>query len=1009
MLEKKEKSLILKIGKGKRSAHARGQSIPSLFETICKQAPNQIAIRFAGQSMSYKELNEKANQLARHLRSLGVKKQEFVGISLDRSPYLAISLLAVLKLGAAYVPIDPGYPADRREFMLKDTKIRTLITEKAHQRLFGKRDLVCVEEFRKPSSSANLGIKINPNYLAYINYTSGSTGMPKGVEIIHQGILRFAEHGGSLSIHKNDHVLNMSNISFDATAAEVWGTLLNGACLCIFTPKEFSFEKLGQFLSEETITKALFTAKVFNLLIEHHLADLKTLRRIVSVGEAMSASHAKVAFQNLPNCKILNAYGPTENSAETTDYLIRDLKEIEQAVPIGRPIVNTEIYLFDANKQLVPIGVAGELYAGGEGVAKGYLNRPDLTKEKFCKNPFGKGSLYKTGDLAAFLPSEDLLYLGRSDDQIKIRGFRIEPGEIEELLRRHAGVADCAVLAREDTPGELCLVAYIELKKGKKITNKELNDYAASKLPPYMVPSFFIILDKFPMTPNGKVNRKELPSPTQTLEKRELTTPETPTEKILAELWIAILKIPKIDRQDNFFQIGGHSISAAQLTSLVHKTFGISISVSLIFEESTLQNYARRIDQLLSQTNPNAKPPVTTTDLFWIWRNREAVLDPSIIPEKTAVEDTQYTHPKKIFLTGATGFVGAFFLKELIETTQATIYCHVRADSEKEALSRLLDVLKKYLLWKEEYLSRIVAVPGDLEKKHLGIKPLQFESLAEEIDSIFHIGAFVNHALPYQKLKAANVFGTQEALRLACRKRLKPFHFLSTVAILENKGTFFTQEATDIQKVKFLFNGYAQSKWVGEKLIEIARSRGVPANIYRLSRVSGDSRVGSGPTGDFLWRVVQACILLGLAPNIDYREEVTPVDYVCNTIGFIATKKDLINQPYHVSNPHFYPYLEIFKLLQKLGCPLKIVDFDTWRKQLVKEAIQGEDEQLKALVPLFAEVDLSISREFIAFSDEHVAKALKGSGIHCHKVDEQLFKKYIDYYVKTGFLKAWTN
>ncbi len=974
--------------------YPRDESIPSLFEKIVAELPERAAMRFLGEEMTYRQLNEKSNQFAHYLQEQGVKKGDFVGISLDRSFELIIGLLGILKAGAAYVPIDGAYPAERQEFMIENSGIRAHVKQEMFAAM-------------KTESTENLGLEVGPLDLAYINYTSGSTGRPKGVEVPHRGVIRLIKNSGFFEPTPQDRVLNMASISFDATTAEIWGALLNGACLCIFPQKKLSLDELGTFLVNEKITYGLFTARLFNLLVEQQLSSLKQMKCMASGGEAMSVYHSKIAFEALPNCQLVNAYGPTENSVCTTFYVIHDLSKIEQNVPIGRPINNTTVYVLDANRQPVPVGVHGELYTGGDGLAKGYLKRPDLTDEKFLPNPFGEGKLYQTGDLVKFLPDGNLVYMGRIDNQVKIRGFRIELGEVEDVLRHYEKLADCIAMAREDVPGEKHLVVYVEPKMGENLTKEEINDYAASKLPKYMVPSFFIVLDKFPVTANGKIDRKALPSPIEALESRAFDPPQTPIEQVIADTWSALLKIPKVGRKDHFFHLGGHSIAAAQLSSLVSTEFGVQVPVGLIFEDSILEKYAKQIEKLTMQTD--GKQAITTRELFWIWRNRESVLDPMIQPETPAPEPYQYEKPKKIFLTGVTGFVGAFFLKDLIENTDAKIDCHVRAKNEKEGLARIKEVMEKYLLWKPEYEKRIGVVPGDLEKELLGIEAKRFESLAAEIDSIFHIGAFVNHALPYQKLRAANILGTQEALKLSCKTRTKPFHFISTVAAVAIESNIPIKEDIDLRECKDLFNGYAQSKWVGEKLVMIARSRGLPASIYRLARVSGDSRLGSGPTGDFLWRVVQASLRLQMAPQIDYSEDVTPVDYICETLRVISTKPEEINKQFHLLNPQSYCYKDVFNLLKQLGYPLEMTDFQTWRQTLVKTAIDTGEEELRALMPLFAEVDLSQAGDPLSFAYDHVTEALKGTDVNCPKVDEALFKKYIDYYVNTGFLPPYPN
>jgi amino acid adenylation domain-containing protein/thioester reductase-like protein len=988
------------------TSYPKNQSIVSLFEEVANQYPDRIAVRFQNQTMTYKELNKKSNQLAHHLKKIGVKKQEFVGIYLDQSIDLIMGILAILKTGAVYVPLDASYPMERKLFMIEDTKLQVLLTQESLFEKFPQKNLnflLLDTEKEFTDHFENLKMEIDPMDLAYINYTSGSTGKPKGVEVCHRGVVRLVKNTNWMEIHPEDRISQISNISFDAVTFEIWGALLNGATLCIYPFKDLSPDELGKFLILEKITHLCMTSRLFTLMVDERLDCLKGLKKITPGGDVLSPYHAKIAAEALVPGAIINIYGPTENTTLTTAYPIYDLDAIKNGVPIGTPISNSTVFILDQNNKPVPIGVHGELCTGGDGLARGYLNQKDLTEEKFIPNPFGTGRLYKTGDLVKFLPDGNIAFLGRIDQQVKIRGFRIEFGEIEDVLRHYNKVSDCVVLAREDIPGEKLLVAYIEPKEGNTIEDQEIAAYAAEKLPKYMLPSFFLVLEKFPVGPTGKINRKALPSPTDILEKREFEAPVTSREKLLADIWSQVLNIKEIGRKDHFFRLGGHSISAAQLSSIVNKTFACSIPVNLIFEESILERYAQKVDEFLSQGDQ--KTSISSSELFWVWRNRESILDPSITPEGTSSKSSQFTTSKNIFLTGATGFVGAFVLRELLEKTKAKIYCHARAKTETEAMARIKEVMEKYLLWKPQYTSHLIPVPGDLEKKNLGMTAFDF--LADEIDSIFHIGAYVNHALPYQRLKAANVLGVQEVIRLACKKKTKPLHFISTMAVIGPIGGKWIEEDVDIRDAKNLFNGYAQSKWVGEKLVLTARSRGLPANIYRLSRVSGDSRTGAGPTGDFLWRVVQASIRLKMAPEIDYKEEVTPVDYIAETIRIISAKKENMNHQYNVLNPEFYRYKDIFKLLIKINYPMIMTDFLTWRETLVKEAIKTGEKELTALMALVSEIDLSQKGENISFSCKNTTQALKDSSVQCPKVDEKLFLKYIDYYVSIGFLPPY--
>ncbi len=1015
-LSKSERGKVIRMAEGEKRPYPDKISIPAYFEQIAAKHANAIALRYEGKSLSYDQLNAKANQLARHLLSLGVKKGDFLGISLSRSFDLIIGILAIIKTGAVYVPIDVSYPFDRKSYIVQDTGMKVLLTHEADKKQFPEDTLqfLCLDTDKalfENYPGGNLiheDIHIKAKDTIVVIYTSGSTGKPKGVELDHQGILRLVCNTNWFSIQPEDRMIQLANISFDALRLELWGPLLNGATLCIFPQKELSLTELGEFLIEEKVSHAFFTARLFNLLIEHQLHALKNIRFLASGGETMSVYHAKAALQALPHCRLVNAYGPTENSVISCAYPIERSEDIEKSVPIGPPIANTEVYILNSFLQLCPIGVIGEICLGGDGVAEGYLNRPDLTAEKFIPNPFGKGRLYRTGDYGRLLPTNDIDYSGRIDHQVKIRGFRIELGEIEGVLHEHPQVQNCLVIAREDTSGEKKLIAYVISKASQKPSSQELQDFLKSKLPAFMIPSFFVMMDTFPLTPNGKIDLKVLPSPEMTRRKVSVSErPETPLEIAISEMWSTLINIESIGKKDNFFSLGGHSITAAKLSAILSKTLNIPVPVSLIFEESTLEKYAQRIEQTLEE-GKKQKSYITSADLFWIWRYREVELDPEIqVPPGKLPTSEQYAAPQKILLTGATGFVGAFMLNELLSETEAQVYCLVRAASQEEGLKRIEKALQNYRLSNPSFTHRITVLKGDLDRPFLGLEKELFDALSREIDTIFHVGALVNHALPYLKLKPPNVLGTQEILRLACNHKIKPLHFISTPDVFEWDKPCLLFEDTDIEQGRRLFNGYGQSKWVAEKLVMIARSRGLPASIYRLGRVSGDSGSGASNADDFLWRMAEAACVLKLVPEVGLNENVTPVDFACRAVRYIASRQENINMQYHVMNPRQSSYHEIFHCFKQIGYPLHFIPYHQWLHALAEMSAESDKARLQASVSLFSEIDLTHSALFAKFDCSHLLSALKGTKIQCPELDAPLLKKYIDYFISIGFLPPY--
>jgi amino acid adenylation domain-containing protein len=506
----------------------RDRCIDELFEEQAARNPDRIAVVFQNEQLTYRELNERANRLAHRLRALGVGPDTFVGICLERSVETVVALLGTLKAGGAYVPLDPAYPRHRLEYMLADMAAPVLLTQKrllATLPSQATRILCLADETENLAveSSDNPSRVTTPDNLAYVIYTSGSTGNPKGVCVPHRGVVRLVRNMDYVDFGPDDTFLHVTSLSFDPSTFEIWMPLVNGARLAVYPPGPVSLGGLGKKIRQYGVTALQLTTPMFHLMVDENLEAFRGLRAIVTGGEAFSLDHVRRALDGLPDTRISICYGPTENSVITTAFRPTSSADLQghTSVPLGYPIANTEVYVLDANLQPVPVGVTGEVYTGGDGLARGYLNRPELTAERFIPHPFrrdGSARLYKTGDLARYLPDGNLEFRGRIDHQVKIRGFRIELGEVEQALRQHAAVREALVIAREDTPGKKYLAAYLTTEPDATLTSSELTAFLKAKLPAYMVPAAFVILREFPLSPNGKLDRRRLPAPEQVRE-----------------------------------------------------------------------------------------------------------------------------------------------------------------------------------------------------------------------------------------------------------------------------------------------------------------------------------------------------------------------------------------------------------------------------------------------------------------------------------------------------------
>lgn len=591
--------------------YPQDKCIHQLFEEQVARTPDHIAVVFENQQLTYSQLNARANQLAHYLQNLGVGTEVLVGICVERSLEMLVGILGILKAGGAYVPLDPTYPQERLAFMLKDAQTPVLLTQ---ERLLPslpdtKACIVCLDKDWKDialHSLENSFSELTSENLAYVIYTSGSTGTPKGTLITHQGLVNYLswcidtyplKQGKGSCVH--------SSIAFDATITGLFAPLLVGNQVQLL-PEDLGIEALSIALqSNSDYSLIKITPAQLELLAQQlpsQIAAGKTQAFIIG-GENLTAQHIAFWQKFAPETLLVNEYGPTETVVGCCIYKVPDNKHSSGSIPIGRPIANTQLYILNENLQPQPIGIPGELYIGGAGLARGYLNRPELTAEKFIANPFEDAKsprLYKTGDLARYLPNGDIEYLGRIDHQVKIRGFRVELGEIEAVLSQHPGIQNSVVVAHEDESGNQRLVGYVvPNSKSETPKSNNLRDFLKQKLPDYMVPAVFVMLKALPLTSNGKVDRKALPAPEQVRPELEakFVAPRTEVEQLVAEIWAEVLRLEKVGIYDNFFDLGGHSLLLTQVTSRLYQAFGVELSLRQLFATPTIADLAVIIAQ----------------------------------------------------------------------------------------------------------------------------------------------------------------------------------------------------------------------------------------------------------------------------------------------------------------------------------------------------------------------------------------------------------------------------
>ncbi|WP_265264079.1 amino acid adenylation domain-containing protein [Spirulina subsalsa] len=1403
-----------------KTEYPQNYCIHHLIEQQVKKTPQKVAIVFKKQSLTYQELDQRANQLAHTLQHLGISTESRVGICIERSLEMFIGLLGILKAGAAYVPLDPSYPQEHLNFMVKDAQLSIIVTQQTLSTKFTHPTVhpLCLDQDWSQIATAPSEAPpsaVTPRNLAYIIYTSGSTGQPKGVQIEHRGVVNLlCAMQDKPGLTSDDVFLGLTTISFDMSVPELYLPLICGAQIAL-VGREVAIDpySLQQVLRESGVTVMQATPSTWHMLLHSGWSGQPNLKMLCG-GETMTRS---LADQLLTKGQSLwQMYGPTETTVWSTT---QQILPHHTSLPIGYPLANTQLYIFSepANRQSdplqpVPIGTPGELYIGGDGVARGYLNRPELNAERFIPDPLNPHEkLYKTGDLARFLPDGSLDFIGRIDHQVKIRGHRIELGSIESAISQHPAVENVAVVPKEDPSGAKRLIAYVvphpptthpetqqiqqwenlwsntyntqtenplfdssgwndsythqpmpqaeveewvnytveqilafqpqqvleigcgkglllfriaphsqhytgldiseqaiehiqtqcqlnpeqwsgvevykkmahelddftpasfdtlilnsviqyfpnveyliqvikkaiplikpggrifigdvrhlalletfhtsvqlaqtpdtvtidilqkriqehikqerellvhphffhalpehfseitrvntTLKRGRSpnelihfrydvtlsiqtppsppvtqyeelvlqpdqvsisqvfqyitkqhppiikisqipnfrilsdlqalyllqnsepsltvgdlrnslasassaiaihpenwhsishllnykpyliwsdtklgyydvilcqepqqtlpvldvlfaplehYTNQpiplditpealipQLRAFLQTKLPDYMIPSIFIFMEDLPLTPNGKIDRRSLPEPKNSRPDlgKPFILPQTTLQEELCKIWSELLMIDEIGVNDTFCELGGHSLLIIQLLNEVKNQFGLDICLASFLQDPTILGLeylliAQKSSNSLISKNVLSKSPKTFEDIN---------LDPQIIPQGDLVPTAQQNN---IFLTGATGFIGAFILAELLRQTQGNVYCLIRALDVTEGLYKLERNLKCYQLWQPELSHRIIPILGDLSQPYLGLNSEQFSFLANHIDTIYHCGAWVNLVYSYETLRETNVLGTQEILRLACQGKTTPVHFVSTLDVFQSpiySAMEIIPENDPLLHSDGLQNGYAQTKWVAEKLVMEAQQRGLPASIYRLNMISGNSQTGVSNTDDLFCRLLKGMIEMESAPDVQYLFNITPVDYVSQSIVTLAQKPSSLNQAFHLFNPNPILFVELVSVINEFGYSVTPISYKKWQDELLNIS---EKNALKPLVSLLnqGQKDEAGYLDVALFGNQNFATTNVISGLQdcpqvtCSSVNAELIKCYLTYLASCDFL-----
>ncbi|MGW2367846.1 amino acid adenylation domain-containing protein [Streptomyces sp. NPDC001667] len=583
------------------------ESVHAAFERRAAATPDAVAISSGDTRVRYAELDARANRLAHHLRALGVGVESPVGICAQRSVETVVALLAILKAGGHYVALDPRQPRERHATLVKEAGLKLILTqERLHEQVSGLARTVVLDDPALDRSvlsvlpATGLGAEVRPGHAAYVAYTSGSTGTPKGACIPHGAVLRLVQGSNFLTAGPEDAFLMFAPLAFDASTLEIWAPLLNGSRLAVLPPGEPSLDELADAVVRENVTVLWLTAGLFHQMAEGPVARLTTVRQLLAGGDVLSPHHVNRTFAALPGIRIVNGYGPTENTTFTCCHIM-DEPVGDGPVPIGLPVTGTTVHVLDERLREVPAGGTGELYAGGAGVARGYVGRPGLTADRFLPDPYAAGPgarMYRTGDLVRRRADGVVEFLGRIDNQVKVRGFRIEPGEIETALVAHPGVKDASVVVHTHPESGKRLVAFYVADDS--VLSTALREAVSAALPPYMVPSLFARLDALPLTRNGKVDRAALEA-REVRERPETNAdfraPSTPLERELAALWAGLMGLDEVGVDDDFFELGGHSLMVTRIVAHVAERHGVELRPRDLYLSATVAELAEVVEE----------------------------------------------------------------------------------------------------------------------------------------------------------------------------------------------------------------------------------------------------------------------------------------------------------------------------------------------------------------------------------------------------------------------------
>ncbi len=969
--------------------YSRDKTVHQLFEEQVEKSPDKMAVVACDKTLTYRELNEQANRIAHGLIEQGVKPGDIVAFTLTRKSYLIAAMLGILKAGAAYLPIDPQYPKERIEHMLVDSSAVLCVSEET------------INKFFAHQHTENPCILMSSASICYCIYTSGSTGQPKGTLITHRNVVNFCNNNVVNCIIQPWHesIVSVTTVGFDIFVTESILPLLNGMRIYLSDENQASIQsELNKLVVENNIDVIQTTPTKMQLLIydSEQLQYLKTLKVIVLGGEKLEKPLIEQLVKHT-DARIYNIYGPTETTVWSTNTEIR-----KTDITIGKPIANTQIYILNKYQDHMPIGAIGELCIAGDGVGKGYLNRPELTAEKFVDNPFGKGKMYKTGDLAKWRADGNIEFIGRNDFQVKIRGLRIELGEIETVLSSYESIKQAVVALQKDENQRQYICAFY--LTDSDVDLKAVRAFMGEKLPLYMIPHIFTRLDALPMTSSGKINRKALPDIdlVNIASTMEYTAPITEQQKKICKIMEEVLKASPIGLTENFFEIGGDSLKAIEFVSKAHNA-GIYFSLQAVFDNPTVEEMCEFIENGDKNTNAYNVSDFEKYEPIL----SENVVDENFIPLKTDVGD--------ILITGATGFLGAHVLSEYVDSEQGKVYCLVRGSDINDSGQRLRSVLKYYFKDKYDdvFGTKIIPICGDITKEKLA------DGEIPTVAMVIHTAATVKHFGSYKHFYEINVLGTQNVIKYAKSNGAKLIH-ISTMSV-SGDGLFdqFGFKEADEELHFFenclyigqpLDNVYIRSKFEAECVVLDAVLEGLEANIVRVGNLTNrysDAKFQSNFSENAFVKRVKAIIEIGILP--DYLDSIVvdmlPIEYCAKAIKTIAQHFNMKRNVFHVH--HKTSLNNIVESFMSIGVDVhfaKETDF------VEKIKLMAKNDDLKhAYEALINDMDENMRLSYVVNIFVHntlSTKYLNRLDFEWPPITVEYIKRYVEYFRSTGYLEA---